>query len=70
MRLKLSLQSAICRAIQGLALTGKKMPSLVDRRATLRAAFAGDDPDRVSTLQAGGAATTRYLSKSDRDAED
>lgn len=40
------------------------MASLIDRCATLRAAFAGNDPNSVSTLQAGGAATTRYLSQS------
>lgn len=42
------------------------MLSLIDWCAALRAAFAGNDPDRVSTLQAGGAAASRYLSKSDR----
>lgn len=37
---------------------------LIDWRSTLWAAFSRDDPYGVSTLQAGGAAASRYLSRS------
>jgi hypothetical protein len=40
-----------------------KMTGLIDRCATLWTAFSGDDPYGISTLQAGGAATSRYLSQ-------
>lgn len=36
---------------------------LVDRSATLWAAFTGDDPDGVSAFETGWASTSRYLGK-------
>lgn len=41
-----------------------RIASLIHRCAALGAAFAGNNPYSVSTLQAGGAATTGYLSQS------
>ena len=41
-----------------------RLTNLIDRRATLRVAFARDDPNGVSALQAGGTAATRNLKPS------
>ena len=46
------VEDTICRT---------RLTNLIDRRATLWAAFAGDDPNGVPALHAGGTAATRNL---------